>query len=133
MSTIERFDFEFEPAFRPLLALAGVTPATSRVTVSDEKLVARFGPWSCVTPTSNVREVCRTGPYQWFKAIGARLSFADQGLTFGTTTAGGVCLLFHEPVRGLMPVGPLRHPGLTVTLADAEGFVASVRRHARLT
>jgi hypothetical protein len=132
MREIERFDFEFEPAFRLLLALAGVTPASSRVTVSDDRLVARFGPFSCVTATSNVREVCSTGPYQWFKAIGPRLSFADQGLTFGTTTAGGVCVLFHEPVRGLAPVGPLRHPGLTVTVADPERFASSLRRRAGL-
>ena len=124
MKEIERFEFEFAPEFRPLLALAGVTPATARVTLSDERLVARFGPFSCVTPIGNVREVCRTGPYSWFKAIGARLSFADQGLTFGTTTTGGVCMLFHEPVHGLMPIGPLRHPGLTVTVADPERFVS---------
>jgi hypothetical protein len=133
MTMVDRFEFEFDPAFRPLLALSGVTPASARVTVSEDKLVARFGALSVVTPTSNVREVCVTGPYQWFKAIGARLSFADLGATFGTTAAGGVCVLFHEPVRALMPLGPLRHPGLTLTVADREGLASSLRRHARLT
>ena len=129
---VERFDFEFEPAFRLVLAALGVTPSSARVTLSDERLVARFGPWSCQTSIDNITEVCSTGPYQWFKAIGPRLSFADRGLTFGTTTRGGICMLFREPVRGLAPVGPLRHPGLTVTVADTERFASSLRRRVGL-
>ena len=42
--------------------------------------MARFGPWTCETPIANVRDVCRTGPYRWFKAIGPRGSFVDRGL-----------------------------------------------------
>lgn len=129
---IEQFDFEFDSQFRPLLALFGVTPSTAHVTLTAEQLVARFGPWTCTTAIANVRDVCRTGPYRWFKGIGPRGSFVDRGLTFGTTTQGGVCVLLHEPVPGLAPVSALRHPGITLTLAEPERFVASLRRRAGL-
>jgi hypothetical protein len=129
---VEQFEFDFDPRFSPMLALIGVTPATAHVTLLPDRLVARFGPWTCETPVANVREVCRTGPYRWFRAIGARGSFVDRGLTFGTTTAGGVCVLLREPVPGLVPVGVLRHPGLTLTVAEPERFVASLRLRAGL-
>jgi hypothetical protein len=132
VAAVEQFEFDFDPRFRWMLALVGVVPATAYVTVSPERLVARFGPWTCETPVANVREVCRTGPYRWFKAIGARGSFVDRGLTFGTTTAGGVCVLFREPVPGLVPVGSLRHPGLTLSVAEPERLAALLRRHAGL-
>ena len=129
---VEQFVFEFEPRYRPLLALLGVTPGTATVTLDDQRMVARFGPWSCTTPIANVREVCVTGPYRGYRAIGPRGSMADRGLTFGTTTAGGVCMLFRVPVTGLDPFGLVRHPGLTVTVADREGFAASLRSRSGL-
>lgn len=132
LPSIEQFRFEFDRRFRPLLAAAGVTPGTAHVTLTPERLLIRFGPWSCETALTNVREVCRTGPYQWYKAIGPRGSFVDRGVTFGSTTRGGVCILLREPVSGLMPFGPLRHPGITVTVADPEQFVASLRRRIGL-
>ncbi len=129
---VEQFVFEFEPRYRPLLALLGVTPGTATVTLDDQRVVARFGPWSCATPVANVREVCTTGPYRGYRAIGPRGSMADRGLTFGSTTAGGVCMLFRDPVSGLDPFGLMAHPGLTVTVADREGFAASLRSRAGL-
>jgi len=130
--SVEQFAFEFEPRLQPLLALIGVTPGTAHVTLTPERLVARFGPWSFETPIENVEEVCRTGPYRWYTAIGPRGSFVDRGLTFGTTTEGGVCVLLREPVPGLLPFGSLRHPGITLTLAEPDRFTASLRRRASL-
>jgi hypothetical protein len=130
--SIEQFEFAFDSQFRPFLALIGVTSGTAHVTLTAEQLVARFGPWTCETPIGNVRDVCRRGPYHWYKAIGPRGSFVDRGLTFGTTTKGGVCVLLRDPVPGLAPVGALRHPGITLTLAEPERFVASLRRRAGL-
>jgi|GEM_PF-204499 len=132
LPSIEQFDFVFDSRFRPLLAVAGITPGTAHVTLGPERLVARFGPWACTTPVSNVREVCITGPYRWYTAIGPRVSFVDHGLTFGTSASGGVCLLFSEPVPGIAPVSALRHPGLTLTVAEPERFAAAVRRLAGL-
>ena len=127
-----QFEMAFDPRFRLPLAALGVTPATAHVTVTADRLVACFGPWTCRTTPANVRAVDIMGPYRWYRAIGARLSLADHGLTFGTTTARGVCLLLREPVPGIDPLGVIRHPGLTLTVADPERFAATVRHHAGL-
>jgi hypothetical protein len=87
----------FDPRFRLPLAALGVTPATAHVTVTADRLVACFGPWTCRTTPANVRAVHVTGPYRWYRAIGPRLSLADHGLTVGTSAARGVCLLLREP------------------------------------
>ena len=81
------------------------------------------------TAPSNVRAVSLTGPYHWYRAIGPRLSLADHGLTFGTTTTRGVCLQLRDPVPGIDPIGLIRHPNLTLTVADP---AALRRRHAPL-
>ena len=127
-----QFEMAFDPRFRLPLATLGVTPATAHVTVTADRLVACFGPWTCRTTPANVRAVNVTGPYRWYRAIGPRLSLADHGLTFGTTPARGVCLLLREPVPGINPLGVIRHPGLTLTVADPERFAATVRHYAGL-
>ena len=127
-----QFEMAFDPRFRLALAALGVTPATAHVTVTADRLVACFGPWTCRTTPANVRAVDVTGPYRWYRAIGPRLSLADHGLTFGTTPERGVCLLLHEPVPGIDPLGVLRHPGLTLTVAGPERFAATVRQYACL-
>ena len=129
---VRQFDFAFDGLMRPLLAMIGVVPSTAHVTLDGDRLVARFGPWSCETTLDNVVSVEVTGPYRAHRAIGPRASFADRGLTFGSTTAGGVCVCFREPVHGLDPFGAFAHPGLTVTVADRGGFAAAVRAAAGL-
>jgi hypothetical protein len=117
------FDFAFDRRFRPLLALGGIRPATCEVVVTDRLLDVRFGPFRLQTPRENVRDVCVTGPYLPIKAIGPRGSRMDGGVTFGTNADGGVCVGFHEPVGALFGRNRLRHPGMTVTVADIDGLV----------
>jgi hypothetical protein len=128
----EQFNMAFDPRFRLPLAALGVTPATAHVTVAADRLVACFGPWVCHTTPGNVRAVRLAGPYRWHRAIGPRLSLADRGLTFGSTPARGVCLLFREPVHGIGPLDVIRHPGLTLTVADPQRFAATVSHYAGL-
>jgi hypothetical protein len=125
-----QFEMAFDPRFRLPLAALGVTPATAHVTITPGHLVACFGPWNCRTVPSNVRAVYLTGPYHWYRAIGPRLSLADHGLTFGTTTTGGVCVQLRDPVPGIDPLGLIRHPNLTLTVADPQRFAATVRQYA---
>ncbi|MDP8977501.1 MAG: DUF1990 domain-containing protein [Actinomycetota bacterium] len=121
------FPFRFEPAYRVAAAPFGVTPATARVQVGDRRLRARFGPWRLDTDIANVRAWRRTGPFSVWKTIGpAHLSVADHGLTFATNRARGLCVLFHRPVAGIDPLGRVRHPGLTVTVADVAGLAAAL-------
>jgi hypothetical protein len=125
-----QFEMAFDPRFRLPLAALGVTQTTAHVTITPGHLVACFGPWTCRTVPSNVRAVSLTGPYHWYRAIGPRLSLADHGLTFGTTTTGGVCLQLRDPVPGIDPLGLIRHPNLTLTVADPQRFAATVRQYA---
>jgi hypothetical protein len=87
-----------------------------------------FGPWRVTTTVDNIASAELAGPYSPWKALGARLSLADRGLTFGTNPAAGVCIRFRQPVRGIEPTGLLRHPGLTVTVVKPELLVARLQR-----
>ncbi|MET8348382.1 MULTISPECIES: hypothetical protein [unclassified Micromonospora] len=113
-----RFPFRFDPVFRPALALLGVRPATAWVTVTDRDLLIRYGPWRLYTDRANVTGVEVSGPYRWWRAIGPHVSLADGGVSFGSSTAGGVCLRFGVPVPAIAPGGWPRHPAATVTITD---------------
>lgn len=111
-----------------LAALAvGVTPGRTRVELSESELTIHYGWWSLATPLANVVDATQTGPFSPWKVGGPpRLSLADRGITFGTTTEAGVCIRFDEPVRALLPIGPFRHPAATVTVEDPDRFVADL-------
>ena len=97
----------------------GVTAGNARVEIHHDRFVAHFGRWTVDTPLENIASAEVSGPYDWYKVIGpAHLSASDRGLTFATTNRKGVCLTFRQPVRGIDPLGVIRHPGLTVTVAE---------------
>jgi len=118
---VTRFDFAFARPLSWPLALIGVTPWTAHVDVTDDQLSVRFGPWSLVTPLSNVEGATVTGPYLPFKVLGPHVSLADRGVTFGTTWRRGVCVRFRRPVSAALPAGLLHHP-------DAHALVALLER-----
>jgi hypothetical protein len=90
----------------------------------DGFLKTRFGPWRLATLVANVKHVAITGPYRFAKTAGpARLAITDRGLTFATNGDRGVLMSFRVPVPGLDPLGLIRHPELTVTLAQVDEFV----------
>jgi hypothetical protein len=91
-------------------------------------LRVRLGPWLVTTPLHNLAGAEVNGPFSAWRALGVRLSLANRGLTFGTTTERGVCLRFREPVAGIDPWGVVRHPALTVTVAEPELVAAAVNR-----
>jgi hypothetical protein len=124
----ERFDFAFAPAYRRLAWAFGVTPATAWVEVGADTVEARFGLWRVSTPLANVADATVTGPYALWKTAGpARLAITDRGLTFATNGVRGVLISFIMPVRGLDPLGVIRHPELTVTVADVDRLTAVLR------
>lgn len=113
------FRFRFDSRYALAARLFGITDRRAVVQVTNQHLIARFGPWLARTPLGNVRAVSETGPYRFVKTAGpAHLSLADHGLTFATNGDSGVCLEFTEPITGLEPFGVLHHPNLTVTVAD---------------
>jgi hypothetical protein len=124
-----RFDFRFDPRYQRAARPFGVTPARAWVEVDQGRLDAHFGPWRLNTPLGNVKSVEVTGPYHFVKTAGpARLGITDRGLTFATNGERGVLITFVEPVRGIEPLGVLRHPELTVTVEDVEGLAAALAR-----
>lgn len=123
------FPFRFDPVSLPLRAV-GIWPSTARVDVTETHLDVRFGPWSCRTLLTNVKDVRITRDYTAAKAIGARGSFTDAGATFGTSTVGGVCICFRHKVAALTPAAV--HPALTVTVEDLEGLAAELRSRCDL-
>lgn len=126
------FRFAFEPSYRLAALPFGITDATARVVVTDTHLEARFGPWRVRTPLSNLAGVELTGPYGFLKTAGpAHLSMADRGLTFATNGRQGVCIRFRDPIRGIDPTGRIRHPGMTVTVADCAGLQQALQNAAR--
>ena len=125
------FEFDHDPRFRLITLMFGATDSRSEVRVTgDGRLLARFGFVSFETPLSNVTGAERTGPYRWWTAIEVRTSLADKGLTFGSTPRGGVCVRLRTPVAAKPGFGGIRHPGLTVTVADPEGLIDALRRDA---
>lgn len=126
----ERFVFAFVPAYRRAARVFGIKPSTAWVELSDDRFRARYGPWRVSTPLANITAVSITGPFATLKTAGpARLAITDRGLTFASNGDRGVLIEFATPVRGLDPFGLLRHPELTVTVADPEGLVQALGRH----
>ena len=130
MTTTRFFPFRFTPIYRVLGLPFGVMSATTGVLVDGTHLQMRFGPWSVRTPLSNVLSTEITGPYALMKTVGpAHLSLADRGMTCATNGERGLCIRFAEPVRGLEPFGMLRHPAVTVTVADCVGLADCLISH----
>jgi hypothetical protein len=123
------FAFRFTPAYRRAGALFGVTPGRTWMKVGDGRLDVRFGRWRVSTPLENIAGVEVTGPYAFLKTAGpAHLAITDRGLTFATNGERGVCLRLHAPITGIEPFGVIRHPTLTLTPADVDGFIRALGR-----
>jgi hypothetical protein len=124
-----RFAFRFDPRYRRAARPFGITPENAWVEVGPDHLDARFGRWRVRTPLANIERVEVTGPYRFIKTAGpARLGITDIGLTFATNGDRGVLITFVDKVRGIEPLGVLRHPELTVTVEDVEGLAGLLSR-----
>lgn len=128
MSVAPRFPFAFARAYRPPARVFGIVPSRCWVELREDGMAARFGPWGLRTPYANVAAVEVTGPYALWKTAGpARLGVTDGGLTFATNGERGVLIRFRRAVRSSGPTFLLRHPELTVTVADVEGLARELR------
>jgi len=128
---VEEFGFRFDLAHRLAAAPFLVSPGTASVVIDRSRgsFLARFGPWKVETSLTNVEYVTATGPYHPVKTIGPpHLSLSDRGLTFATNDRKGLCIRFRVPVRGIDPLGVVRHPAITVTVDDVDRLRASLAR-----
>lgn len=122
-----KFAFDIEPRYVPMLALFGVIPARTSIEVDETHLRLQFGFMKRSIRLDNIAGIHPSGPYKWYRAIGIRWSFSDHGLTYGTTTAHGVCIEFHQPIPGQGPLAFTSHPNLTLTPAEPDSFVAAIK------
>ena len=122
-SGVRHFDYHLDQRYKAIWWPLGVRPGQG-VTIDDDQLTARYGAWKLRTPLANVVGGHITEHYRWYTAIGLRLSFADDGLTFGTSTERGVCIHFDQPVGGVIPMRS--HSALTVTVADCAGLIDAI-------
>jgi hypothetical protein len=121
----EHFRYAIDKKFAPLLLPFGVRPSKDGVTLTDDgRFVATYGLLRVETQISNIDGAHVTTGYRWWTAIGARMSFADDGLTFGTNHEAGVCVHFHERVRSILRRSG--HSALTVTVADPDGLIEAL-------
>jgi hypothetical protein len=119
------FAYAVDRRFLPVLVPLGFRGATNGVTITDEgDVVVTLGFLSLRTRLDNIEGAHVTRDYRWWTAVGARLSLADDGLTFGTNARAGVCMHFRNPVpSALRRKG---HSALTVTVDDLDGLVAAL-------
>lgn len=97
------------------------------VTIDDDgALRATFGPFTVETTVDNIDHTEITGPHRWYTAVGPRLSFADDGLTFGTNHRRGLCLGFVDKIPRV--IGFKDHSSLWVSVADPEGLASAIGR-----
>jgi hypothetical protein len=121
----EFFPYRFDRRFAPMWLAGGALPWRDGVTVTDDgRFVATFGLLKVDTPVANIAETHAAGPYRWWTAVGPRLSFADDGLTFGTNPRAGLCIHFHDKIKRV--IGLRDHSALTVTVADPRGLQAAL-------
>jgi hypothetical protein len=121
----EHFGYAIDKRYLPVLLPFFLRPSSDGVTLTDEAdLVATFGLFKIATPLSNITGAHITRDYRWWTAVGVRMSRVDDGLTFGTNHAGGVCIHFEERVRS--PLRRSGHSALTVTVADLEALTTAL-------
>lgn len=121
----EHFRYAIDKRYLPVLLPFLLRPSRDGVTLTDEgSLIASFGLFRVVTPLANIFGAHITRNYRWWTSVGARLSGADDGLTFGTNNRAGVCIHFNEKVPSrLRRTG---HSALTVTVSDLEGLTRAL-------
>jgi hypothetical protein len=124
---VQRFEFRFAPAYRLAARAFGITPERAWVQIDDGHLLANYGPWRLRTTVANISRVAITGPYRFYRTGGpARLGITNGGLTFASNGERGVLLSFRKRVPAIDPLRLIRHPELTVTVADVHGLVRAL-------
>lgn len=117
------YHYAIDWRFVPVLALFGVRRSRDGVRLDKlGRLTATFGWCRLETDITNVDGAHVTRDYRWWTAIGARTSFVDDGLTFGTNNRAGVCIHFKRPVPSILR--RKGHSALSVTVADLDGLAS---------
>jgi hypothetical protein len=120
---VKHFPYEFDNRWKPLFAALGVSKRDG-ITVTETELIATYGRVKVRTPLTNIKRTEITGPHRWYTAVGLRLSFVDDSITFGTNHKLGLNINFNEKVPKV--VGLNDHSMLWASVADPEGLAAAI-------
>lgn len=118
------FPYDFDDRWKPMFLALGVDRDDGVTLGEDGGLVATYGRKRVVTTIDNVDHTLMTGPHRWYTAVGIRLSFTDDGLTFGTNHRLGLCIAFVEKIPKV--IGMKDHSALWVSIADPAGLAAAI-------
>lgn len=118
------FPYDLDKRWFVMFAALGVDETDGVEVTDDGDVIATFGRVRVTTRLSNVDHTLVTGPHRWYTAVGLRLSFTDDGLTFGTNHRRGLCLAFVERVPRV--IGFKDHSALWVSVADPEGLAIAL-------
>jgi hypothetical protein len=122
--TTQHFPYQLDKRWAGLFFALGVSD-NDGVDVSDNgDLTATYGRVNVKTTLDNIDHTLITGPHRWYTAVGLRLSFIDDGLTFGTNHHTGLCIAFVEKIPRV--IGFKDHSMLWVSVADPEGLAAAI-------
>lgn len=120
------FPYRLDKRWAILFGVLRVDESDGVHLTDDGRLHATYGRLSVNTPLSNIDHTLVTADHRWYAAVGLRLSFADDGLTFGTNHTAGLCIEFVEKIPKV--IGLKDHSALWVSVADPEGLAAAIGR-----
>ena len=118
------FPYRFDKRWTVLFLALGVSDKDGVTITGKGELIATFGRFKVKTTVANVDHTLVTGPHRWYMAVGLRLSFTDDGLTFGTNHRKGLSIAFVEKIPKV--IGFKKHSTLWVSVADPEGLAAAI-------
>jgi len=118
------FPYELDRRWNLMFKAVGVSSSDGVTVGADGNVIATYGRRSVETAVDNIDHTLVTGPHRWWTAVGMRLSFADDGLTFGTNHRKGLCLAFVQRIPKV--IGFKDHSTLWVSVADPEGLASAI-------
>ena len=118
------FPYRFDKRWTVLFFALGVDDKDGVTITGKGELIATFGRFKVKTTVANVDHTRVTGPHRWYTAVGLRLSFTDDGLTFGTNHRKGLSIAFVEKIPKV--IGFKKHSTLWVSVADPVGLAAAI-------
>ena len=122
--TTKFFPYKLDKRWSPLFLVLGVTDKDGVSITEKGELIATFGRFKVKTTLNNVKSTAIDGPHRWYTAVGLRLSFADDGVTFGTNHKKGVSIAFVKKIPRV--IGFKKHSMLWVSVADPQGLVKAI-------
>lgn len=120
----EHFRYRFDRRWTVLYATLRVKSSHGVDITDDGRLIATFGSAKVDTPITNIDHTEISGPHRWWTAVGLRLSFADDGLTFGTNNQQGLCIGFVNRIPKVIGLRP--HSALWVSVDDCAGLARTI-------